>query len=290
MKGLGELSWFLGTEFKCHEQHIEMNQTQYIEKIVSKFDMIDCKPKPTPCILGIGKMNEHSPELDDPHIYRAIVGNLIYVMTGTRPDLCYVATKLSQNMSKPTQANLNMAKHVLGYLEGTIHQGLVFNKSELPLKLSGFCDADWGSSTEDRRSMTGYSFQLSEAGPLVSWKSRKQQTVALSTCEAEYIALANAAQEAIFLRQLCIDVKVSINGDSVLIHVDNQGAINLAKNPVHHQRLKHIDIKYHFVRSEIQTGKLSLNYVPPEENLADIFTKPVSIGKLSKFRSVMLGK
>ena len=87
-------------------------------------------------------MNEHSPELDDPHIYRAIVGSLIYVMTGTRPDLCYVVTKLSQNMSKPTQANLNTAKHVLGYLKGTIHQGLVFNKSELPLKLSGFCDAD----------------------------------------------------------------------------------------------------------------------------------------------------
>jgi hypothetical protein len=130
---------------------------------------------------------------------------------------------------------------------------------------------------------------LSSTGPLISWKSRKQPTVALSTCEAEYIALANAVQEAKFLRQLCIDMKVSISDDNVLIQVDNQGAINLARNPVHHQRSKHIDIKYHFIRSEIQVGIISLKYVPTEDNIADVFTKPASKGTLEKFKHFMLG-
>ncbi|CAB4009852.1 Poly (gag pol) of Ty Copia retrotransposon [Paramuricea clavata] len=253
MKDLGKLSWFLGTEFKCKESCIEMNQKQYIEKVLLKFGMADCKPKPTPCVLGIEKVSdEESPSLEDP------------------------VTKLSQKISKPTRANLDLAKHVLRYLRGTSEQGLTFRKSNVPLRLNGFCDSDWGASVADRRSITGYNFQLSSTGPLISWKSRKQPTVALSTCEAEYIALANAVQEAKFLRQLCIDMKVSISDDNVLIQVDNQGAINLARNPVHHQRSKHIDIKYHFIRSEIQVGTISLKYVPTEDNIADVFTKPAS--------------
>jgi hypothetical protein len=290
MKDLGELSWFLGTEFKCKESCIEMNQKQYIEKILLKFGMSDCKPKPSPCVLGIEKVSEEeSPALGDPGEYRAMVGSLIYVMTGTRPDLCYIVTKLSQKLSKPTKANLETAKHVLRYLKGTSDQGLTFRKSNQPLKLNGFCDSDWGASVIDRRSITGYNFQLTSSGPVISWKSRKQQTVALSTCEAEYIALANAVQEAKFLRQLCKDMKVSTGGDDVLIQVDNQGAINLARNPVHHQRSKHIDIKYHFIRSVIQAGIVSLKYVPTEENIADIFTKPTSKGKLEKFKLFLLG-
>ena len=123
--------------------------------------------------------------------------------------------------------------------------------------------------------------------PLISWKSRKQQTVALSTCKAEYISLANAVQEAKFLKQLCKDM--NIVSDDVLINVDNQGAINLAKNPVNHQRSKHIDIKYHFIRSEIQKGNVRLQYVTTEDNVADIFTKPATKAKLEKFKYFIMG-
>ena len=101
--------------------------------------------------------NEDSTELADPSLYREIVGSLIYVMTGTRPDLCYIVTNLSQHMAKPTESHLTMAKHVLRYIKGTINHGLKFQKSDVPLQLSGYCDADWGAS-EDRRSITGYSF------------------------------------------------------------------------------------------------------------------------------------
>ena len=161
--------------------------------------MSDCKPKAIPCVLGTEKVsNVKSPKLSDPKIYSGIVGSLIYVMTGTRPDLCYIVTKLSQKMPEPTEADLIMAKHVLRYLKCTRDLGLTFTKSLSPLTLlKGFCDSDWGASIEDRRSVTGYNFQLSKEGPLISWKSRKQPTVALSTCEAEYIALANAVQEDI---------------------------------------------------------------------------------------------
>lgn len=289
MKDLGELSWFLGTQFKCDETTIEMSQSQYIDKVLSKFEMSDCMPKSTPCAVGVEKECDYnSRELDDPRLYRAIVGSLIYVMTSTRPDLCYIVTKLSQNMAKPTEADLNRAKYALRYLKGTREQCLKFEKSESPLRLTGFCDSDWGASVKDRRSITGYNFQLSQDGPLISWKSRKQQTVALSTCEAEYISLACTVQEAKFLKQLCNDMTIATS--DVLVNVDNQGTINLAKNPVNHQRSKHIDIKYHFIRTEIQAGTIKLDYIPTKDNVADIFTKPATKAKLEKFKHFIMGK
>lgn len=140
---------------------------------------------------------------------------------------------------------------------------------------------------KDRRSITGHNFQLTENGPLISWKSHKQQTVALSTCEAEYILPANAVPESKFLKQLCNDMKIMI--EDILIYVDNQGAINLAKNPVNHQRSKHIDITYHFVRSEIQSGNVKLQYILTDSNVADIFTKPATRVKLERFRNFIMG-
>ena len=118
MKDLGKLSWFLGIEFKCNTDCIEMTQIKYVEKILSKFEMSDCKPKSTPCDLSVSKvMDDDSEILHNPRLYREIVGSLIYIMTATRPDLCYIVTKLSQHMSNPTKAHLGMAKHVLRYLK-----------------------------------------------------------------------------------------------------------------------------------------------------------------------------
>ena len=174
-----------------------------------------------------------------------------------------------------------MAKHVLKYLKCTADNGLVFKKSDCSLNLFGYCDSDWGGS-EDRHSISGYGFQLCKNGPLISWKSRKQQIIASSTCEAEYVAITMAVQEAKFLNQLPIDM-YDCTQVSVILKVDNQGAIALAKNPVHHQRSKHIDIKYHFIRLEVQNGTIDLQYVPSEFNVADMFTKPLSKVKLRNF-------
>lgn len=281
MKDLGKMSWFLGMEVVQKNDYIEMSQKLYIQRLLERFKMSDCKPKATPCEVASGKLTvEESSPLEDTKLYRELVGSLIYLMTCTRPDICYIVTRLSQFLASPTKAHLAMGKHVLRYLKGTIGHCLRFEKCD-KLQLEGYCDADWGSSIEDRRSISGFAFQLSRKGPLISWKSKKQQCVALSTCEAEYIALTAAVQEAKFLRQLYHDMYGL--QDNVCIHVDNQGAIALAKNPVHHQRSKHIDIRYHFVRSEIQSGIVNLEYVPTELNVADVFTKPVSRVRIDGF-------
>ena len=137
-------------------------------------------------------------------MYREIVGSLIYLMTCTRPDLCYVVTYLSQHLSKPMKSHYGMAKQVLRYLKGSNNRCLKFVKGT-QLKLVGYSDSDWAKS-DDRRSISGYAFKLCDESSLISWKSRKQSIVALSSCEAEYVALATATQEAKFLRQLFADL------------------------------------------------------------------------------------
>ena len=208
-------------------------------------------------------------------------------MMATRPDICWAVTKLSQNLSNPLETHWVAAKHVLRYLKGTAHYNLCYTKHRDGLKLVGYSDADWASS-DDRRSTSGYSFAMHEEGPLISWKSRKQPTIALSSCEAEYIALAAAVQESLYLTQLTIDLGVS-NGEPVIIHEDNQGTIALANNPVQRQRSKHIDIRYHFIRQNVKDDKVVLMYCPTHDMLADIMTKPATKIQLEKFKSLIFG-
>ena len=276
MKDLGVLSNFLGIQFSFTNGNITMSQRKYSLKVLDKFNMSECKPKPIPCDASVNKfiMYDESPELDDPTLYRAIVGCLIYLMVATRSDISYVVTKLSQYMTKPTQAHLSLAKHVLRYIKGSLDFCLKFGKSNDILKLIGYCDSDWGNS-DDRRSITGYCYKLNNNGPLISWKSQKQRIVALSSCEAEYISLTSAVQEGNFLSQLYADM-TNCDKSTVILNVDNQGAIALAKNPVYHQRSKHIDIRYHYIRLEVQNKNVELIYVPSSDNVADIFTKPVT--------------
>ena len=172
-----------------------------------------------------------------------MVGSLIYAATCTRPDLSFIVMKLSQNLSNPRTCDLLLLKHVFQYIKKTIDYALVFRKTE-NLKLIGYCDADWATNVDNRRSITGYCFSLSESGPVISWRSKKQNSVALSTCEAEYMAISQTCQELSFLVQLLKDI-ISIDFEPVHINNDNQGAIALVKNPVKHQKSKHIDIRYH---------------------------------------------
>lgn len=285
MKDLGEISHFIGMQFVRKDDCVLVNQSQFIRKVLCKFGMEDCKPRYTPCEINSNKPVEtDTSEPADAKLYRSIVGSLIYIMTATRPDLCYVVTKLSQHMSDPTVKDLTMAKHVLRYLKSTVDYALVFKKSAEPLNLTGFCDSDWGGS-DDRRSITGYCFRLSSNGPIISWKSKKQQTVALSTCEAEYVSICAAVQEGKYLTQIVNDmIPYGAEHGRFDLYCDNQGAIALCENPIQHQRSKHIDIKYHFIRSEFQNGVLNLMYVPTVDNVADVFTKPVSRARLDKFK------
>ena len=186
-------------------------------------------------------------------------------------------------MSKPTNSLLSIAKNVLRYLKGSIDFSLKFTKQSSPMHLLGYCDSDWGSA-EDRKSLTGYCFMLNNSGPVISWKCKKQQTVALSSCEAEYMAMSYAIQEGLFIKQLLFDLLQ----ENFKIHlgIDNQGSILLAQNPVNHQRSKHIDIRYHFIRDEILKKNVDLFYVNSSNNPADMFTKPFNSKKLCDFQYI----
>ena len=282
MKDLGQINHFLGIDFTITDSFIKMDQSSYVSKILSKFAMQDCKLKLIPCDPSAPKLDfeENSQDYENPRKYREIVGSLIYLMSCTRPDICYVVSLLSQHLAAPTDAHFNLAKHVLRYLRGTTKYGLVFHRSDVPLRLNGYCDSDWGASA-DRRSITGYCFQTSSDSSIICWKSRKQQTIALSTCEAEYMAITSAIQEANFLRQILSDMN-NCPTASVDLNVDNMGAIELARNPVHHQRSKHIDIRYHYIRLQIATGTIILHYVESKDNVSDVFTKPVNRYGLQK--------
>ena len=173
--------------------------------------------------------------------------------------------------------------------QGTADKGLSFKRNDSEeLGIQAYSDADWASDTSDRRSTTGYCVNLSKNSSLVSWKTKKQPTVALSTCEAEYMALASTIQECLYLEQL-LDGIDSYKYTQPIVHEDNQGTIALAKNPVCRQRAKHVDIKYHFIRSTVSEGRVTLVYCPTDDMVADIMTKPVTKMKLLKFETVIFG-
>ena len=156
------------------------------------------------------------------------------------------------------------------YISGTLDYSLSYSKSEDGLNLTGYSDADWANS-QDRKSTTGYYFALNRDGG-ISWKSRKQPTVALSTCEAEFMALCETTKEAIYLRQLIQDLDIHVV-DPIELYGDNQGAIAIVKNPIKHDRTKHIDIKYYFIREHYQKDTIALKYIPSDSNIADVMTK-----------------
>ena len=210
-------------------------------------------------------------------------------MVATRPDFCYTVTKFSQDLEKPNSFHLMKVKHVLRYLKGTINQLLIFKKSQQPLKLEGFCDADWANLSH-RKSMSRFCFRLAENNPMISWKSKKQNSVTLSTCKAEFIAISITSQEILYLRALFRTMmKLESLKNPTTIHCDNQSSIVLAKNPVAHQRLKHIDIKFQFIRDEINKGPILLGYIETEKNVADVFTKSMTGMKLNTFRKIIVG-
>ena len=223
----------------------------------------------------------------DSRKYRQMVGSLIYAMTCTRPDLAFVVTKLSQHLSCPESADLAMLKHVFQYVKKTVSHKLSFIKQKEEIRLFAYCDADWATSA-DRRSISGYVVSLSNNGPPISWKSKKQASVALSTCEAEYVAMSIACQELIYLSRLINELLPSNMSPAILMN-DNQGALALIKNPVKHSKAKHIDIRYHFTRECYQNDQVVIDYVPSSDNVADIFTKPPKRNLLVRFEQFLFG-
>jgi transposase InsO family protein len=292
MKDLGEAHYVLGIQIDRNRaaRTLTISQCEYVHNVLERFGMTDCKPVVTPLESSVKLTKVDCPVPGAPtdaafiRLYQSAVGAIMYVMLGTRPDIAFAVASLSQFSSNPSQTQWTAVKHVLRYLKGTSDYKLTYGEATTSLKnrtlhFHGFCDSDWGADIDDRRSMTGYVFML--GGGAVSWQSKKQPTVALSSVEAEYMAATQATREAMWWRTLLHELGIQ-SYPTTVIHSDSQGSIALSKNPEHHARSKHIDIRHHFVREQVAAGTVALQYVPTEEMLADVLTKPLSRDKHTK--------
>ena len=280
-KDLGDAKYILGLELTYTETGISISQHGYIEKILLRFGMSECRPVATPLDPNMPlRKAEPGTEIEDFCTYQSIIGSLMYAVTGTRPDLTHTVTLLSQFSSRPNEEHLQAAKRVLRYLRGTSDWNLHYPKKaeDTTLRLLCYSDASYASNLDDRRSFSGYLTKLGEA--TVSWYSKKQKSVAVSTTEAEYMAMSLASRHLVWLqrglqqlRQHIASTVATDNHEVDYLLGDNQGALELAKNHRINNRSKHIDTHYHNVRELLEAGIFDLMYVPTDDNLADLFTK-----------------
>ena len=200
----------------------------------------------------------------------------------TRPDIAQAVGVVSQFCENPTQQHWIAVKRIFRYLQGTMDYGLYYRKTGEE-DLVGYSDADWAGNLDNRRSTTGYAFLLH--GACISWRSTRQRTVALSTTEAEYMALSESTQEAVWLKRLLEDLQQRDSNAPITIYGDNQGSIALTRNPEYHRRTKHIDIRHHFVREKVEDGQIVIKYCSTQDMLADLLTKPLPAEKFVKLRN-----
>lgn len=219
--------------------------------------------------------------------YMAVIGSLMYLMTATRPDLAHSMGVLSRFMAKPNYEHWRAAKQLLRFVQHTKDVGLVFKKGDLDVHV--YSDSDYAGDIDNSKSTSGYIVML---GPnCISWSSRKQEVIAQSTTEAEYIGLAKATKELewvkVIMQHLLHDFRATDARLTFHVHGDNQGAIALANDARFHTRTKHIRTKYHFVRDCVRRARMSLGYVATGDMIADLTTKALGRQKLQKFMAML---
>jgi len=283
-----ELKYFIGIQIVRDRANRKIHclQSRYIQDVIYRFHMQDCNPAPTPAVPSSQPLSEGSPLNKADHgTYRSLVGAVLWVAVATRVDIQMAVSLLTQHVHQPTSRALTAAKRVLRFLKATQNECLTFQGAKL--QLVGQCDASWGNDRPSRRSYHGFVFSLN--GGAISWSAKLQPIVALSTVEAEYIALCAAAQEAIWLRKLCNFLRVPVDSATpTVISQDNEGARQLTENPVHHRRTKHIDIKYHFTRECVERNEIQLQHVPSSDLAADLLTKILSRATFLRHAATLL--
>lgn len=272
---LGEAQTIIGLDLLRDRKKgtLRIEQKRYIRSIIAKHAAPEGRTVSTPLDpdVKLSRIDEMGEELSHNREYQAAIGSLMYAALGSRPDIMFAVTALSQYSQKPRQAHWTAVKRVFKYLEGTADHGLTYAIGSDPdLEVQGYSDADWGADERDSKSITGYCYLI--GGGAVTWSAKKQPSVARSTQQAEYQAYSAAAREALFIRSLLTELGFAPKA-ATTIFVDNRGAIELGKEPKFHARAKHIRISYHEVRDYIKMGDITIRYVPSAENTADILTK-----------------
>jgi len=303
IKQLRQESWMLGMRIRRDRKlrTITLDQEQYVTKALEKFGLKECKVASTP--EAVGAADDRDPTLERPtdrQRYMEIVGTLMYAAISTRPDIAHAVHYLASHMQAPTHRHALAAERVLRYLAGTKSVGLVFGKhngdsagdsrgrgAQVQVDVCAFSDADWANNKRDRKSVTGWVAKIN--GDPVSWSSKKQRVVALSTCEAELYAEAAAIQEVLWLRGLMRELGLHMSTGS-LVYGDNQSTIAASSNGVKSERTKHVDVKYHFITETVENGHVKLKWVPTQQQQADIFTKPLHAPVFLHLRSLIMSQ
>ena len=280
---LGPVHWLLGINIvrDRKKRTVTLSQHAYINSILKKFSLAGAKPYATPIVPGASYSQNDSPTSPAEEVrmkntpYREAIGSLMYAAVATRPDISYAVSTLSQFLENPGDAHWEAVKRIFRYLAGTSNLELTYGDERNDL--NGYTDAD-GASQEHRRAISGYVFTID--GGAISWSSRKQELVTLSTAESEYVAATHAAKEAIWLRRLIFELFPPLKMETTL-YCDNQATLTLAKIDNYHARTKHIDIRYHFIRQVVASGALKLVYCPTDDMTADILTKALPKWKVN---------
>lgn len=282
MMDIGRADTFLGMHIEHDRENgtIQLSQTQYLKSVVRKFGMDESKSISTPIEKGLHLSADGSTENANVP-YRELIGCLTYATLTTRPDLCAATNYFSRFQSNYTHEHFTHAKRILRYVQGTSDLKLAYRRNVDADTLIGYADSDWAGDKNDSKSTSGYVFKL--FGNTVTWGTHKQSTVSQSSTEAEYVALAEAINEAEWIKQLIGELGIEIK-DAIVIHEDNQSTIKVAQEPRSHKRMKHVAVKYNFVRETVNKGIIQLKYIPTSEQTADIMTKGLGRIQFVKLR------
>jgi len=277
---LGDTKEFLCMRIVRGNGYITIDQQDYLHKVLERFDLINAKAAPTPLPMGyVPTPNEAPVDKQLRHKFQQVIGSLLYIMLGTCPDIAFAVTKLLQFAANPSKDHLVKALYICCYLIGTSDYRIIYNGR----KQRGFiayADSNWASDIHTRRSTTSYMVML--ASGVISWNTRVQKTVALSSTEAEYMSLSDTCRQLQWMHSLFYELGMPI--DTIPLCGDNQGAIFIASNPVQERRTKHIDICYHYIRQVLEKGEVALYFIEGSENPADMLTKNLRHVKFLKFQ------
>jgi hypothetical protein len=264
------MKYFLGSEVDQSTKGIFVCQQKYAADVIKRLCMEDCNPAETPTPPGTKLSKQDEGPTVDSTLYKSLVGSLLYLIA-TRPNIMYAVGFVSRFMESPKDSQWKMAKRILRYVAGTLNFGLWYSQSK-DNHLSSYTDSDFAGSLDDQKSTSGYAFHLGTNQ--ISWASKKQPIVSISSAEAEYVAATSASCQAVWLRRLLNDMSYT-EKEPTPIFCDNTFAIALSKNHVFHKKRKHIDTLFHFIRELVNNGEITLQFCGSRDQLVDIFTKPL---------------
>ena len=281
MSMVGELNYFLGLQVKQREDGIFISQEKYAKNLVKRFGLDSKKHTSTPMSSSAKLSRDAAGTEVDPTLYQSMIGSLLYLTT-SRPNIAFSVGVCARFQAAPKESHLTVVKRIIRHINGTSDYGIWYSK-DLNECIAGYSDADWYRCIDDRKSTSDGCFYL--GNNLVSWMSKKQNSVSFSTAKVEYIAMASCCAQLLWMKKLLHDY--GITRETMCVFRDNTSAINLSKNPVQHSKSKHFEIRYHFVRDLVEEKIVYLEFITTDNHKADIFTKPLDGLKFETLRKTI---